>query len=156
MRQRPIIVSNWPRGPWGASFATANANKAHWERAWPPKLQTICRPSSLFDISTIRTRLWPSGRLFKDECTSPTPTAPAGRDALLAGLVSGHQHRAARPLIPAPLNISGRALTCVGPPTRLLPESPEFAEPSGRTPMRRSAFRRRAHSGPGQRGSARS
>ena len=61
MLQRPIIVSNWPRWPWGVSFATANANKARWERAWPPKLQTICRPNSLFDISTIRTRLWPSG-----------------------------------------------------------------------------------------------
>ena len=51
--------------------------------------------------------------------------------------------------------LSRRAVTRLRPPHRALPASPTFADRPGRPPTRRSAFRRRGHSGHGQRGSAR-
>ncbi len=111
------------------------------------------------------TRAKKSGVSSGETATSPTKPLPlrdakstgwARRDGLLAGLVNGYQHRAPRLSNSAPLNISGRAVTCVRPPARPLPQSPTVAVRPGRTPTRRSAFRGRAHSGPGQRGSARS
>ena len=82
------------------------------------------------------TRAKKSGVSSGETATSPTKPLPlrdaesagwARRDRLIAGLVSGHQHRAAQLLVSAHLNISGRALTRVRPPARLLPESPAVA-----------------------------
>ena len=42
----------------------------HRKGAWPPKVQTMCNPNSLFDISRIRTRYGPLADYSRPNATA--------------------------------------------------------------------------------------